>query len=292
MSPLHVSAIVACVTAAACSASSGGSAGSAGSAPQPAPLHGDWSCASVVTGVAEVRAQSSPRAEVSTLPVTGAAFSVHFTEAYTDASLPGVQVEACPSFDRTCEQPVATGLADEYGLATLFVPGGLATFDGYLKISATGMPDNYASLVGRQAPYGSAYLSVPVYTSAALALTGQMADLDVDAQHVLLRVDVLDCSGNPAMDVAMQVEGTEPGFATAYFVGGGDALSFAASATDASGVAIVFRVTPGPLEIEGRVAGRSIGPAWTYAYRGAVTSFVLRPPNTVDAATKADAVDP
>jgi hypothetical protein len=230
-----------------------------------------------VAGVAQATARSSPRVEVSTLPTTRAAFSVHFTEAYTDVSLPGVQVEACPSFDRTCEQPIATVLADEYGLATLFVPGGLATFDGYLKVSATGMPDNYVSLVGRQAPYGSAYLSVPIYTSAALALTGEMADLDVDAQHALVRVDALDCSGNPAMDVAMQVEGTEPGFGTAYFAGGGDALSFAASATDASGVAIVFRVTPGPLEIEGSLAGRTIGAGWTYAYGGAVTSFVLRP---------------
>jgi hypothetical protein len=84
-----------------------------------------------VTGVAEATARSSPGTEVSTLPTTRAAFSVHFTEAYTDASLPGVQVEACPSFDRTCEQPIATVLADEYGLATLFVPGGLATFDGH-----------------------------------------------------------------------------------------------------------------------------------------------------------------
>lgn len=280
MSPLHVSAILACVTAAACSASSAGpvgSAGSTGSAAQPAPLHGDWSCASVLTGVAAARTAPSPRAEVSTPPATGAAFSVHFTEAYTDASLPGVQVEACRSFDRSCEQPTTTVLADEYGLATLFVPGGLAAFDGYLKVSATGMADNYVWLAGRQAPYGSAYLSVPIYTSAALALTGELADLDVDAQHALVHVDALDCSGNPAMDVAVQVEGTEPGFATAYFVGGGDALSFAATTTDASGVAIVFRVTPGPLEIEGTLAGRAIDAAWTYAYRGAVTSFVVRP---------------
>lgn len=245
-----------------------------------------------MTGIAEVGPRPAPRAELSTLPATGASFTVHFTEAYTDASLPGVQVEACLSCDRTCEEPVATALADEYGLATLYVRDGLAAFDGYLKVSATGMPDNYVSLVGRHAPYGSAYLRVPVYTSAALAVTGGMADLDVDAQHALVRVDALDCSGNPAADVAMQVEGTEPGFATAYFAGGGDALSFAASATDASGVAMVFRVTPGPVEIEGSIAGRSIGAAWTYAYRGAVTSFVLRPSGAVDEVIKAVAVEP
>jgi hypothetical protein len=275
MASVRFSAILACMTAAAC----GSSAGSASStAAQPVPPKGDWSCVTVPAQPAEARLRGPVDRLASTPPAGSTSLSVYLAEAYTDEGLPGVWVTACNAIDATCAWPLGRVQTDEYGLATLIVPGGPTPFSGYLKVTAPAMPDNYVSLAGRPTTYGSDAVTLTVYTTAALSLTYAMAGLPYDAQHGLVHVDVSDCSGAAAAGVALDFEGDQlGGITTGYCVGNGSALSRTATATHGGGAAFAFGVVPGPIAVLGELEGRIVGDAMGFAYAGAVTSVSLRP---------------
>jgi hypothetical protein len=277
MASLRLSAILVCVTAAACG-SSAGSASSTG--PQPSAPMGDWSCVSLATPGAQAKRPGSVETLVSVPPPgsTGGStsFSVFLAEAYTDEGLPGVWVTACNAIDATCAWPITRVQADEYGLATLTLPEPASAFGGYLKVTAPGMPDNYVSLAGHRATYGSDATTLTVYTTAALSLTYSLAGLPYDAQHALVHVDVGDCSGVAASGVAITFEADQlSGITTGYSVGDGSAMSRTATSTDGSGAAFAFGVVPGPVAVLGRLEGTIVGDAMGFAYAGAVTSMNL-----------------
>lgn len=272
MSPRTISAILACVTAAACGGTSVGSPAPAGTTPQTPAPKGDWSCVSLVT-----TDEARVRTEVSTPPASEA-FDLYFVEAYYDIGLPGLTVTACPELDTACASPIATAKADDYGGATLSVPGGLPAFGGYLKITYPGMPDNYLFHAGASVAPGARSLDVVVYTAAASTLTYDQVGLPVDLQHGLVGVRAVDCSGAPASGVELSFETDHPGeLVTAYFAGGGATLSRTATATDATGAAYLFDVPPGAIGVVGRLGGAPAVEGLGFAYAGAVTSVVVRP---------------
>ncbi len=195
--------------------------------------------------------------------------NVYLAEAYTDEGLPGVWITACTAMDYVCAWPIARIQTDEYGLATLDLPGGATAFDGTLKITAPAMPDNYISLAGRHPTYGSDAVTLTVYTTAALSLTYAMAGLPFDAQHGLVHVDVGDCSGAAASGVRSHFEGSQRGgITTGYCVGDGSALSRTATVTDGSGAAFAFGVVPGPIAVLGELEGTLVGDVVSVTYAG------------------------
>jgi hypothetical protein len=275
MSPTNLVALLACLsTVPACAVSTG----SPGSGDPPAPVAqvaaaGDWSC------VLGENAPAAPPSQgtTSTPPSTSRSFTVHLSEAYTSVDVGRVQVTACDALDEACAEPLAQAQADDYGLATLNVAGGVAAFGGYLRVSGPGMTDNYVFLAGRALSYGDAALDLVVYTPSALAITADtLAGVPLDPQRGTVRVEVRDCAGALASGVAVTLGSDGAIASTQYFVGDGAALSSRADATDASGVALGLGVSPGAVGVAAKLEGRPFG-AMGFVYAGAVTSLVVRP---------------
>lgn len=249
-----------------------GSPAPAGTTQQAPAPKGDWSCVSLVTAD-----EARVRTEVSTPPASEA-FDLYFVEAYSDKGLPGLSVAACPELDTTCAFPIATAKADGYGGATLYVPGGLPSFGGYLKITYPGMPDNYVFHAGASVAAGGKSLDVTVYTAVASALTYDQVGMPVDVQRGLVGVRAVDCSGAPASGVELSFETDRTGeLVTAYSTGGGAAMSRMATVTDATGEAYLFGVPPGAIGVVGRLDGAPAVEGLGFAYAGAITSVVVRP---------------
>jgi hypothetical protein len=238
------------------------------------PLIGDWSC---VAGLA-AGGLTAELQRVMPLPPASAsftAFTAHFRDAASMADVPAVDVSACQVLDETCASPLAEAQADEYGLVTLAVPGGLPSFDGYLQVSTPGMPTNLVFLPGRSPGFGSTALQVDLYTSSAIALAATRAGVTLHPALGVVHVDALDCNGTAAEDVVVAISTGDSAAVTAYATG--DGISREASGTDATGVAFAFGVAGGPVGIRATLEGVPVGGALGVARAGAVTSLVVKP---------------
>jgi hypothetical protein len=279
MKPMALLLIALC---AAC----GGSPTVAGAERPAAP--GDWSC---VAGAGSAEGGYTTLISVSIAPSPSASgaytpFTVHLRDAATMADVGGVSLAACATLDLPCASPLTIGQADEYGLATLAVPGGLASFDGYLQVSGGGVPTNLLFLPGRTVAAASNAVELDVYTASALALTASQAGLVLQPQAGgvtlqpplgIVRVDALDCDGTPARGVSVGVETGDGEAVTVYATGDGAGIARGVEGTDPTGVAFAFGVMEGMIGVTGRADGVPVAGTLGFARAGAVSSLVLRP---------------
>jgi len=224
---------------------------------------------------------------------------VALQDAYTHAPVGDLLLAVCAMGDEDCATPASEAKADPTGNATLTVPVGRSSFDGFVRVSGAGIATHYVFLPEREAACPSCALDLPIYTPSALAATTQMTGLKLDAKGGLVRVDLQDCAGAPAKDVTVSIgsfgcsesEAMDGRAKTgllfpprgcrgplfAYATGGHGSVTRAALATDATGVALGFGVPPGQLGIAQLLDGKTVAGAVGFARGGAVSEFVLRP---------------
>ncbi len=293
------SSLLVAVSLVACSAVpvSGGASPAPSGSPPPA-VTGDWNClmGSIaidpqVQRIPPVTAPAPARRPPPLQPLrSGDTFGVHLFEAYSHADVGGVQVTACNAYDPDCASPLGHAQADDSGLATLTVPGGLAGLDGYLRITGTLMPDNDVFFGGRVRAGDTNPVDVTVYTGPALGITETLAGETLDPQLGMVRVDAVDCAQAAAGGVGIAIEhGSVASSPVEYFTSDGEMLSRTAGVTDTSGVALVFGVSPGAIGFTGHVQGVTIGSTVGFARAGAVSSVVLRPAGGVAVAAPSPA---
>ena len=273
MKALHLSATVACLSLAACSGAVAGSTAPSAAGTSPASA-GDWTC--VTTADAGPLA-ADPLPQATAVPGGGDSVAVHLREAYSAADVGGALVTACLMFDEDCTSPVAQTLADDAGLATLPMPGGLPAFNGYLQVTAAAMPTNLVFVAGRSPPYGSSVFQVDVYTDTALGITATLAGLTIGPALGVLRVDARDCANAPAEGVTLTIGSQDGPVVTRYMENDGADFARSGRATDATGVAFAFGVVDGPVGVAAAVDGAPVGGSIGFSRAGAVSSVVVRP---------------
>jgi hypothetical protein len=272
MSPLHLSATLACLSLAACAGTVGGTTDPPAADTSPASSS-DWSCVAATADAGTLLTLHEPAATAQ--PPSGDSFSVHFRDPYSAADVGGVSVAACGMFDETCASPLAQTQADDYGLATLALPGGLASFDGYLQVTAAAMPTNLVFFPGRSATGGA--VEIDLYTATALGITTALAGVTTGPGLGVVRVDAHDCAGAPASGVELEIGSYDGAVTTRYFTGDGAAFPPDANATSGTGMAFAFGVVSGAVGVAAKVGGAPAGGSIGFARQGAVTSMVVRP---------------
>jgi len=235
----------------------------------------DWTCVADAADAGTLMTYHAPQA--SAAAATGDSFTVHFREAYSTADVGGVSVSACLMFDEDCASPLAHTQADDSGLATLTVPGGLRSFNGYLQITAATMPTNLVFVPGRSPAYGSSAIDIDVYTATALGITATLAGVTIGADLGVVRVDAHDCASAPAAGVALSIASQDGPVVTRYFTANGADFSQTAKTTDATGVAFAFGVVGGMIGVAAEVDGAPVGGSIGFARPGAVSSVLVRP---------------
>lgn len=240
----------------------------------PAPAQGtvstaDWSC----VGAGQDQA-SSLTVSASSGAAQAGTTTLHVREAYTQNAVAEATVALCDLFDESCASPLAQAQSDDGGDAQMVLPPG---FGGYFQISGSALPTNLVYLAG--AHVGPTGLDLTVYTGATLAMTAQLVTPPADPSGAVVSLQVLDCRGEPAPGVSLNIESNGTGAREAYFVGGGATMSTGARATDASGIAFAFDVPAGWVGVVGMRASDAtpVGGAIGLARAGAVTSILLTP---------------
>jgi len=240
--------------------------GASSTAPASA-ITGDWSCAGsgAATAMQPHPAALGPQDTLA----------VHLVEAYSHSDVGGMTVVACDASDTTCSSPIAGTLADDSGLATLTLPGAGGSFDGYLEVTAPGMPANLVFFDGRSSNGGT--FELVVYTAVALGITTTLAGVTLDPTRGVLRAETRDCVGQPASGVSVGLSTSDHATQIAYFASDGGALMPGASATDETGVAIAFGVRDSGFAVREALGATAVGGAFGFARAGAVSSVVARP---------------
>jgi hypothetical protein len=198
----------------------------------------------------------------------------------------GLSARACDKLDVGCLAPRAIEIRDRGGAMEFSVPTGSRGFDGYLEVSTAVAPCydtstfgaaagdllcQLAPLCDRTAP--SAACNVPVYAPVLWffnpPVVADISDpialqlypyaslpLVIDAAGGSLLpgtgsvfVTVIDCDGQPAPDITLQIAEYQDVATPLYFDSG--VISNTATQTDASGVGGFIGIPPGFVEITG-----------------------------------------
>ena len=226
----------------------------------------------------------------------------------------GLQARLCDKLDVGCLSPRVTNLHDQNGLIEVEVPMGARGFDGYLQVlpavapcfdtqvfgsAAQGLLCQLAPLCDQAHP--SDACNVPVYSpamwffnppvvaddeqpialelypTAALPLVLDAAGGELVPGTGSVFMTVVDCDGQPAPDIHLEIAEYEDVAAPLYFDSG--VISNTASQTDAAGIGGFIRIPPGFVEITGVDSdGVDVAKVGLQASAGFVTLTVLAPP--------------
>jgi hypothetical protein len=169
------------------------------------------------------------------------------------AVVPDATVKACLTEDRLCAQPLDTATTDAHGVATLtvrtIVPGGYG-FGGYFDVAPADVDAQPAAIVpflyflshplSEPAVSLSAVTLVPSDLTTYTALGGvQVVDAGPTTDLVLV---AFDCALNLAPGVRLQATGDGGDLTSQLRYIAGVVPSTSATATDTSGVALLFEV--------------------------------------------------
>lgn len=243
------------------------SAPSSSSAP-PSTHTADWSC---TEAGASLPMWSHPAALAS-----DQVLAVHLVEEYTHLGVGELTVHACDASDDACATPLASATTNDAGVATLVLPPGAATFDGYIEVIGYEMPTNLIFFDGRAAS-DTGFYDLEITTRAALAISQQLAGATLDPQRGLVRIEAHDCAGAAAPGVALAVSTADRATTFAYSTGDGTGYSPDGKTTDSTGVAVAFGVKDGGFGVHEAVGQRGVGGALAFARAGAVSSVVALP---------------
>jgi hypothetical protein len=225
----------------------------------------------------------------------------------------GLEVRLCDKLDIGCINPRLSGIRDKNGLIELEVPTGPRGFDGYVQVATAVAPCFDTQVFGAAAEgllcqlapecdpsQPSAACNVPIYSpamwffnppivadleepislqlypTAALPLVLDAAGGDLVPGTGSVFMTVVDCDGQPAPGVTLEIAEYEDVAAPLYFDSG--VLSNTASQTDSAGIGGFIRIPPGFVEITGVDSeGVPMAKVGLQASAGFVTLTVLAP---------------
>lgn len=225
----------------------------------------------------------------------------------------GLQARLCDKLDVGCNNPRVEGIRDTNGLIEVEVPMGQRGFDGYLQVftavapcfdtqvfgsAAQGLLCQLAPECDLAAP--SAACDVPVYSpamwffnppvladleqpielqlypTAALPLVLDAAGGELVPGTGSVFMSVVDCDGQPAPGITLEIAEYEDVADPLYFDSG--VISNTASQTDSAGIGGFIRIPPGFVEITGVDSdGFPTSKVGVQASAGFVTLTVLAP---------------
>jgi hypothetical protein len=200
--------------------------------------------------------------------VSGAATSGSFA----GTPIPGVSVRSCGTLDLDCKNPISSAVADDGGLAPISVPIG---FDGYYEVDAG---TNYTPTILSRSPQRADEQALQGMGSSALyALGAGLAGTTQDPNLSLAIVTAADCNSNPAPGVEFTVGAPGPNETVAYLEN--NLPSKSATATEATGSALVFNVPAGTLTLSAAMSGthQPIRSVTALIRQGWVTFVQIRP---------------
>jgi hypothetical protein len=225
----------------------------------------------------------------------------------------GLEARLCDKLDIGCLNPRLSGIRDKNGLIELDVPTGSRGFDGYVQVSTTVAPCFDTEVFGAAAEgllcqlapqcdqsrpteacnvptYSPAMwffnppivadleepISLQLYPTAALPLILDAAGGELVPGTGSVFMTVVDCDGQPASGITLEIAEYEDVAAPLYFDSG--VISNTASQTDSAGVGGFIRIPPGFVEITGVDSdGEPMAKVGLQASAGFVTLTVLTP---------------
>lgn len=262
---------------------------------------GPWRC------LAEPAAPPAPASSTATVR-----FQV--CDFISNCSVPvtGLEARLCDKLDIGCINPRAAGIRDHDGIIEVEVPTGPRGFDGYLQVLPPFAPCFDAQVFGSAAdgllcqlvpqcdrsqpatcavPLWSPALwffnppvvadteqpiALPLYPMAAMPLVIDAAGGELVPGTGSVFMTVVDCDGQPAPGIHLEIEEHDDVASSLYFDSG--VISNTATQTDAAGIGGFIRVPPGFVEITGVDAdGVPVSKAGLQASDGFVTLTVLPP---------------
>lgn len=189
-----------------------------------------------------------PNPSAATATVSGDAFSVGFGG---QTPVQGAEIQAYDAADQAISG--ATDTSDAQGDWSITADLGNEPLDAYVRAVHTSYLDTY--LFPPTPIYqdlGGA--SIIMLDTTSLGLLSQLVSVTQDNDKGMLLVVVLDCNGDPVEGAT--VTSNPAAGETAYI--DGQTPSTSATATDSSGVAMLFNVPPGDVEVDASVMGMSL----------------------------------
>lgn len=171
----------------------------------------------------------------------------------------GLTAKLCERSDVRCSNPIRADIRDSGGTLDFEVDTGGAAgsgFDGFLAVSS--QDDAFAPALLFFNPTIREALGRPIVlplvpASAVSALVEASGTREPEPDHGFLFITALDCAGRPAKGVTVAVDRPADEVSVIYVDQG--VFDRAARETDASGVAEVSNVSPGPVHVTAQRAG-------------------------------------
>ena len=163
-----------------------------------------------------------------------------------------VQDAAVAALNVSDDASLADTTSNAGGAYTLVIDSNTDPVDAYLSVTATGYLDSY---VYPPVPFlaSTATTSLVMVTSTQRSDGATAGGVTLEAGTGLVYVLVVDCNGDPIEGATIS---SSPGGDVVYVEN--DVPSAAATATDASGRAIIFNVGPGDVEVDAEIDGTSL----------------------------------
>lgn len=180
-----------------------------------------------------------------------------------------VVIEAFTVADGTT--PIATATSDAQGEFTLTIDTGEEPVDGYVRATDAGYLVTY---VWPPAPLTADVASMPVLllSESTLGLFPLLGAPEQDPAKGMMGLVVMDCAGDPIEGATVTVTGN----GTVVYTN--DGLPAAgATATDASGVVLIFNIDPGEVTVDGTAMGMSLRDRVVTVLANTVTTTVIAP---------------
>jgi hypothetical protein len=185
-------------------------------------------------------------------PVAGSAQAEFFFKSMSDnATIPGVQVQACEAIDFTCASPLSQATGDDTGVALLTVPAG---FSGYYEAQASAF---VPTILSRPPPASNEYVPQLLANAAILNAVPMVTGVTQDPTLGIAFLSALDCASSPAGGVVFSIGSAGPNERLVYLLS--NIPSEGATQTDSSsGTALIFNVPPGLLTVTASLAATGV----------------------------------
>ena len=167
---------------------------------------------------------------------------------------------------------LASTLSDSGGNFVLNAATGGVPIDGFARASK----DSYlTSWLYLPDPLSMSFTNVPVVmiASSNVGLLELLLGVSVDDSKGVVALRIADCAGDP---IAGATVSTSPAGTDIAYTSGGLPSTMAA-ATDADGVAIVFNVPPGDVEVQASYGGTALHAHTVVSHAGDVTQTIIHP---------------
>lgn len=203
-------------------------------------------------------------------------FEGQFLRFTSKAPMAGVALKYCAHDDFECLAPTMTATTDDKGKFTVKLPKG---WWGHIEAQGG---DAYPTLIFLDAPVTKKPDVEPevatLLAGGEVAVLAQLVGVTPDPARGQVAVNVFDCAGNRASDVAVDFGGADDKTVVAYFANG--VPSATAKATDHEGLVGIINAEPGWHTSTGTGPEGAFGRASGYVRAGWVTITLMEPAQT------------